>query len=426
MRNVLYFVILTLVIVSCESPLEIQQHELDNIEGAHFNRTELKNGGDFSVGYENGNIQTSKVELNWSQTTEEDFIFYKLTRNNNELAVFNNIATTTFIDSLVGEDNYYDYQITVFAENGMVAKDTIEIKTPKWQTPSNLRVNGLSETDVKLMWDDNSDSEDNFKIYFYDDSTRSLIDSFLVAANVTEKIVTNLDSLETYSFSVKALNSWEEDTNTSPDELFDMENFVFYSPSNLNCNQNTDMSIEMNWIDNSSLETGFAIERKINNSEFIEITEITEINLETYTDIDTTAYSIGDLLTYRVRALNDYVYPTEYTDYSDEYELVVVEIGNGLVTITVQVDSYPSEASWNVYNSDTNLSYFDNYQTFDNGQQSVTETISLESGDYYIHCLDTYGDGGISGEVFENGSMLINWDNNDYSSEGIFQFQVGN
>ena len=426
MKKLVYFTMLTILIfiVSCESPMKIQVHELDNIIGSDFNRNLLKDGGDCSIGYYNGKITTSKVELSWSQTTEENFAFYKLTRNNAELAVFNDISVTSFLDTLVFEDNYYDYQITVFAENGMAEKDTIEIKTAQWQPPSNLRVNGLSETDVQLAWNDNSDSEDYFKIYFYD-NFRSLIDSFTVDNNVTEKIVTDLEPTEIYYFNVTAESQWEEGILQSPQEGFDMTDFVFYPPSNLNCSQNADMSIELNWNDNSTLETGFSIERKINSGNFIEIAELEEINIETYTDMDTTAYEIGDTLTYRVRAYNDYE-TLEYTDYSNEFEIVVIEIGEGQITITVQVDSYPSEASWNVYNWDTGTFYFNEYQTFEYSYQLVTEIIDLQPGNYCVHCLDAFGDGGIAGEVYENGNLLISWEDYDYLSEGIFNFQVGN
>jgi hypothetical protein len=336
MKKLGYFALLTVLIfiVSCESPMKIQINELDNIIGSDFNRSMLKEGGDFSVGYYNGKLTTSKVELTWSQTTEDNFAFYKLSRNNAELAVFNDISVISFQDTLVNENSYYDYQITVFAENGMVAKDTIEIKTPLWESPSNLIVNGLSTTDVELTWTDNSESEENFKIYFYDSTERSLLDSFIVEANITEKIVTDLNPTAIYSFEVKAVNQWEEDSPLSTTEWFDMNDFVFDAPSNLICNQNFDMSIELNWIDNSTLETGFSIERKINSGNFIEIAEIDDINLETYTDLETYLYNIGDTLIYKVRAYNSYE-NLEYTDYSNEFSIIIseapefVEIGSG-------------------------------------------------------------------------------------------------
>ncbi len=378
MRKLVYFIILStlIFIVSCESPMNIQIHELDDVIGSNFNRSELKVGGDFSVGYQNGNIQTSQVELSWSQTTEENFIFYKLTRNNNELIVFTDITQTSFIDTLVFEDSYYDYQITVFVENGMVAKDTIEIKTPKWQSPSNLTANGLNGTDVKLMWDDNTDSEDNFKIYFYDSTARSLIDSFITDANISEKIVTDLDPTETYSFNVKAVNQWEEDTELSTPEYFDTTDFVFYPPSNLTCEQNSDMSIELNWEDNSTLETGFSIERRINGGDFIEIAEIDEVNLETYSDMDTLAYDIGDILTYRVQAYNDYEYPTQYTVYSNEESIVIIESstapipeyflsGNGVLGLNIDYSGETDVIEWTSFGSDLDMDIYNYSSTMD-------------------------------------------------------------
>ncbi len=424
----LYFIFLftvILLLVGCESPIDIQLHELDLVAGSDFNRSLLKNGDDFSVGYENGNIRTSQVSLSWSQSTEAEFIFYKLMRDDNELAVFTNQNKTTFTDTMVVENNFYDYQIVVFADDGMVAKDTISIKTPRWDPPSNLTANGLSTTDVKLMWNDNSDSEDNFKIYLFD-NTRSLIDSFMVDANVTEKIVTDLYSWQYYYFTVKAVNQWEEDTEWADEEGFDMNDFYLIDPSGLNCQQNLDMSVTLDWDDNSTLETGYSIERKINSGEFEVLENVDTVNLETYTDIDTLAYEIGYTLTYRVRAYNDYEYPTEYTDYSNEYSLVIQEISPGNITITLQVDSFPSEASWNVVDLYNGNYYFAENQTFDYDFQTVTENLQLAEGWYAVICWDSYGDGGISGEVWQEGLLLEQWDDNDYSSYGEFDFYVGN
>ena len=382
-------------IVSCESPMKIQINEQENIIGSEFNRNVLKDGGDFTIGYQNGNIQGSKVELSWSQTMEEDFAFYKLTRNNLELAVFNNVSVTTFVDTSVTENNYYDYQITVFAENGMVAKDTIEIKTPKWQSPSNLSVNGLNKTDVKLMWNDNSDSEKNFKVYFYDNTNRSLIDSFLVDANITEKIVTDLDQTKTYSFNVKAVNQWEKDTELFTPKDFDITNFVFYAPTNLTCKQIPKMSIELNWIDKSTLETGFSIERKINDSDFSIITNMDMINITTYTDYDTTAYEIGDTLTYRVQAYNDYE-TLEYTEYSDEKSIIVIEsfsiptpehFFSGSTWADLEIE-YPGETDvikWTSYGNDLDVKIYNHSSTMD---------IAIRVWDEYGNFLGEFNNGG--------------------------------
>nr|HPR17850.1 fibronectin type III domain-containing protein [Candidatus Cloacimonadota bacterium] len=295
---------------------------------------------------------------------------------------------------------------------------------PQWQAPSNLMANGLSNTDVVLTWDDNSDSEENFMLYFYD-TTESLVDSFIIGANVTEKTITDLDPAGYYGFAVQAISQWEKERPLSETEWFDMTDFIFAAPGNLTCQQNYgDMSVELNWVDNSTLETGYCIERKINSNDFVELTQISEINLCTYTDADTTTYAIGDTLVYRVRAYNSYE-ELIYTNYSNECTVIIVDMQQSIITIHVQVDSYPSEASWNLYNVDTGEFYFDDYQTFSYANQETTVITYLNPGSYTVHCADTFGDGGIAGEVIHNGIQLITWDDDDYGSNGYFSFTVG-
>ena len=80
MKKLLYcsLFIALLFIISCESPLKINAPELEEVQGSSFDRTELCDENGFMPGYENGNIQTNQVDLSWSQTEEENFLFYKL------------------------------------------------------------------------------------------------------------------------------------------------------------------------------------------------------------------------------------------------------------------------------------------------------------------------------------------------------------
>ncbi|HPR17751.1 MAG TPA: hypothetical protein PLD62_05860 [Candidatus Cloacimonadota bacterium] len=154
MKKLSYVVLLLtflLLLVSCESPMKVKLHELDDVIGAFFNRSQLKEGGNCSIGYQNGNIRTSKVALSWSVSSDEDFVFYKLYRDGEDLGVFNDVNFTSYSDSLVQENTSYDYEIAVFVRSGMAAVDTIKIKTPQWQAPSNLMANGLSNTDSSYL-----------------------------------------------------------------------------------------------------------------------------------------------------------------------------------------------------------------------------------------------------------------------------------
>ena len=321
----LFLIALLMLLTSCESPMKIQINELENIEGSIINRDLLKDDNSFSAGYENGNIRNDQVTLNWSETPAEGFKFYKLIRGNNDVAVLTDKNVTNYTDSTLIGNMYYDYQLTVFTENGMVASDTIEIKTARWQAPTNITVNGLSKTAIKLMWDDNSDFENNFKIYQFDHTRITLVDSFLVGQNVTEKIITGLDSMATYHFAVEAISEWEEQEEISQTETFDMDDFVLIPPYNLYGTQLGDLSVSLNWVDYSNMETGFKVERRINSSEFVTIADLDMINVETYLSEFSNSYSIGSILTFRVLAYNDYSGLLE-SGYSNEFTLVIAEL----------------------------------------------------------------------------------------------------
>ncbi|MCK4358697.1 MAG: choice-of-anchor J domain-containing protein, partial [Candidatus Cloacimonetes bacterium] len=94
------------------------------------------------------------------------------------------------------------------------------------------------------------------------------------------------------------------------------------------------------------------------------------------------------------------------------------------IVVTVTVDNYPSEASWNVWDY-TNLSwYYPANQTFTTSGETQIDTLALPDGNYAVYCWDTYGDGGISGIVTNTGVVLVQWASTDYTDEGIFDFLV--
>lgn len=425
MKRVSYFMgmLAFLLIIACQSPMDISNQELDQVTKAQFNQQSLKDGGDFTPGYESGNIRTSLVNLTWEESSEVDFKLYRLFRNNQLITVFNDASITSFTDDELSENTYYDYRLDVVSESGLTASDTIRIKSARWDAPSNLRVNGLSDTAVLLTWDDNSDNEDYFDVVVSGDD--GLVASVTVGANTTQAIIDDLEFGSTYNFQVKIASQFESALLSSPTSLILMYNFSLSAPANLYATNNSDLSIGLFWNDYSNLETGYLIERKINAGDFIEIKNISEMNVEEYIDNDVSAYEIGDILTYRIRAYNDYNSPVQYTDYSNEYEIEVAEISDDLIYLSLTVDFDSYEASWNIRRQGTNETVFPVFQTFDSPGATVLHQLELNPGQYYVHCIDTDGDGGISGNVYKGSELLIEWDKNDYTTNGHFHFEVG-
>ncbi len=95
------------------------------------------------------------------------------------------------------------------------------------------------------------------------------------------------------------------------------------------------------------------------------------------------------------------------------------------ITISVTVDYFYYEATWNIWNYATSAYYFASNQGFSASYENQAVTISLEPGLHSIHCWDTYGDGGIAGSVTDSqANYLALWDYYDYSTYGEFDFGV--
>jgi len=152
---------------------------------------------------------------------------------------------------------------------------------------------------------------------------------------------------------------------------------------------------------------------------------------------------------------------TVYTDESGNYEFLDVEIGNYETTcsmsfyepqtvpvtivegsnvqdfaldpitdwnlyLALTVDSYPSEASYNLWMPDERGWYWETNQTFTAPNETHEHYLDLPAGIYDVYCWDSYGDGGIAGIVQdENAVELLSWGYNDYSATGIFTFFNG-
>ena len=95
------------------------------------------------------------------------------------------------------------------------------------------------------------------------------------------------------------------------------------------------------------------------------------------------------------------------------------------VQVSVTVDNYPSEASWNLWSYDDGAYFYATNQTFSAAYENQTVIFSLTLGSLYsVDCWDTYGDGGIAGIVTDvpTGGILVSWSSTDYDDYGSFDF----
>ena len=88
------------------------------------------------------------------------------------------------------------------------------------------------------------------------------------------------------------------------------------APSALMLSDVTSDSITIEWTDNSTLETGFEVFRKINDADF-ERYAVVDANVNSFQDAKT---EIGDFLEYKVRAVN----LTKFSDFTNEVRFDIV------------------------------------------------------------------------------------------------------
>jgi hypothetical protein len=98
------------------------------------------------------------------------------------------------------------------------------------------------------------------------------------------------------------------------------------------------------------------------------------------------------------------------------------------IKIELTVDSWISEASYNLWSWDDMAYYWPVDQTFTTAGETVIHVLALEEGSSYdLDCFDSYGDGGIAGVITNDGTgwPIIDWSAGDYGAYGAFGFVAG-
>ncbi|MBI4582927.1 MAG: lamin tail domain-containing protein [Planctomycetes bacterium] len=188
------------------------------------------------------------------------------------------------------------------AYSNIVSRETADLPA----APSGLVVTGVTGASISLSWVDNSTVETSFEL----ERAAGGGDFALLAAlpaNTQTSIDTGLTIGQTYSYRVRALNSFGASaySNTVTQETGDPP----AAPSGLAVSNVLVEALELSWIDNSSNETAFELEIRAGAGAF---------QRRALLPPDTTVYldqglASGQSFTYRVRAVND-LGPSAYSN----------------------------------------------------------------------------------------------------------------
>jgi titin len=115
-----------------------------------------------------------------------------------------NVTPTSFTDSGLTNGTTYYYVVSALNAGGESANSAQASATPADPpaAPSNLTALAASSTEIDLVWIDNSNNEDGFKIEQSTDNV-NFTQIAMVAANVTTYASTGLTAVTTYYFRVQ-------------------------------------------------------------------------------------------------------------------------------------------------------------------------------------------------------------------------------
>jgi hypothetical protein len=164
---------------------------------------------------------------------------------------------------------------------------------PSEWTPSNLQVQVIDDSQIKLTWTQEDDRISGFRIGRKAGSG-SFAQIAQVGKAVTEYTDTGLNYGTDYTYRIKAFT----DINESDYATSNTTTMNIPPPTNLTGTPIDDQTIQLTWSDNCSFETGYRLERSEDGVSFTQIAEVGE-NITEYTDMGLT---LGMDYTYRIKA----------------------------------------------------------------------------------------------------------------------------
>lgn len=253
-------------------------------------------------------LSYSEIQLTWEDASTNEAGFTIERRADGE-AEFSEVAaglapeTIDYTNAGLDADTTYYYRVTAFNYFGESDYSNEAFATTSETvpfTPGGLVATKMSSSRIDLAWEDNSSNETGFIIQ------RSLNNSVYtqiatVSANSTSYSNTDLDSNTTYYYRIRAYNlignsGYSNISSATTDDVAPA------APSGLTATTASSTRINLSWVDNSTNENSFIIQRSDNGTDFSQLTTV-GANITSYSDSGLTASTTYH---YRVFARNSF------------------------------------------------------------------------------------------------------------------------
>jgi fibronectin type 3 domain-containing protein/sugar lactone lactonase YvrE len=250
----------------------------------------------------------SSVTLIWQNNIQANYI--QVERKLGLSGAYSVIATvftpsaTSYVDQSLAPGTY-TYRLRCFVGNGTASPYSNELSATIGgsnppNAPTNLSASLGSGLSVNLSWTDNSGDETGFKI-----DRKTGAGAYALLATVGSNIVNYTDTTVSYStnytYRVKAINGVLESGYSNESQISTGPPQPPNAPSDLTANVVSSTRVDLAWLDNSSNEDGFKVERKTGAGAFSVIATL-GVNATSYSDMTA---SPSTQYTYQVRSFSN-------------------------------------------------------------------------------------------------------------------------
>jgi hypothetical protein len=201
--------------------------------------------------------------------------------------------------------------------------------------PTDFNLVQLDNDKIHLTWQDNSTEEESFCIDRKIEENDWEVKYQMLPENTTTFIDSNLTFFGEYTYRVYGSVSDTEHSDYVESQIEFVNSDSLAAPSNLVLSQLDAYQIRLDWSDNSTVEDGFIIDRKIGENEWEANYQVLPVNSNNFTDTDLETI---DTYSYRVRAFSN-------SDETDFTEASVDFFYNDVSSIVYQVQIFPYDSS---------------------------------------------------------------------------------
>ncbi|MDI6788407.1 MAG: fibronectin type III domain-containing protein, partial [Planctomycetota bacterium] len=253
----------------------------------------------------------SQIRLQWSDDSNNETGF-RIERKiglagTYELLTNVSANSTSFLNTGITTGTTYYYRIRAYNIAGPSDwSNEASVAMPVAPTaPGNLSINLISSSRADLLWNDNSDNEDGFKI------ERKVAVSGIYSTIATSSVNTYTDSTladgTVYYYRVWAYNIIGNSVTATNEATITT---TLNAPSVLTATLGASLQVILAWSDNSFSEAGFKIERSTDGINYTLLNTLTT-NTTHYTDSQLPA---GAAYSYRVHSYNSAVGNSAYSN----------------------------------------------------------------------------------------------------------------